>query len=79
MGQVVMKADLTGGADELFDDKMYRLAESRDFTKALLDHLINLPTVTKPVKLFVKQRAKTAVAGEVKFTQDMSREIPVKE
>lgn len=76
MQQAVVEAYLTGGADEIFDDQMYKLVESQEFRRGLVQHLIKSLTVAFPVTCFEKQQARKAVAIEAMLRQDMSREIP---
>lgn len=43
------------------------MAKFRDITQHLIHQLIQLPTITVPVALMVKQNAKNAVAHEENF------------
>lgn len=54
-------------ADELLDEKTYKLHESLDFEQDLFCHIIKPSTFTVPLTRFANQRARTAVAGEAKF------------
>lgn len=73
--QAYLKTFLFGDADDLLDEKMYRLAESKSFIQGLVHHLIQLSTSTVPVARFLGQQAKKAVASEARFRQDMSRRL----
>lgn len=64
-------------ADEFSNDKMYKLAEFRDYIHGLVRYPRKPSTLLAPVSRFVKQEAETPVGSETKFRQDMSREIPV--
>lgn len=78
MEQATVKTFFTR-VDELLDDETYKLAQFQDFTQGLVRNLIKSSTFTKPVGHFVKQQPEEAVASETRFSQDMSREISVKE
>lgn len=79
MELVAVKAFFTRGADELFGDKLYKLAKSRDFKQSLVHYLIKSSTLAAPVILLVKQQNKKAIADEAKIRQDVGRDITVKE
>lgn len=55
--QAVVKAFFNKRADELRNDKMYKLAESHDTTQGLVRHLINLSAFTVSVARVVIQQA----------------------
>lgn len=74
-----MKAFFTRGADELLDDKMWKLTESKEFTQGLSRYQIISSTFEELVTQFVEQQADKAVASETIFKQDMSPDVPVKE
>lgn len=77
MEQTAVNAFFTGRAVYLLDYNMYKLAESQDFTRGVVRHLIKYSTFTVPVTRFVKQQAEQAVASEAKFRQNRSPGIPV--
>lgn len=79
MEQVAVNAFLTGGADELLDDKMYKPAESQDFTQGFVHHLLKSSTFTMTVSRFVKQQTEKSFASIAKSRQYVSQELPVKE
>lgn len=63
--QAAVKAIHFGGADNLINDKIDRLAESKKLFQSVTTHLMQLPTFTTPVTCLVKQHAKVAVANEM--------------
>lgn len=62
MVQAAVKAFLSGEADELLDDKMYKHAESQDFPQSLVRYILKSSTLTVPVTRNAEQQAKTADA-----------------
>lgn len=80
--EVIERADSKGffnrRADELFDKKVYKFSESRDFSQCLVRHVFKSSTSTVPVIRFVKLQAEIAVAvkrslGDVTFRQYLPR------
>lgn len=64
--RAAVKAFITGGANELLGDTIYRLSRSEDFTQALVGQLITSSTFTAPVACFVRKQPEKFVAGEAK-------------
>lgn len=53
--EAAAKSLFTERAEELLDDKVYKLVESRDFTQCLVHHLMKSSTFTVLVSRFAKQ------------------------
>lgn len=67
--QAAFKVFFTGSANELFDQKMYKLAKYQNIKQDLVRHLIKTSTFTVLTTPFVKQKAVRTVPSEKKFRQ----------
>lgn len=79
LAQEGVNAFLTEGAEELFDEKMYRLAEIQDYKQDFFRHLINSSTITVLAVGFVQKQTEKSVASQAGCTQENIRELIVKE
>lgn len=68
----------TGGADQLFHNKVPTFAEFQDFTQQFIRHPIKSSAFTISVTRLVKQWAKIDFASEAKFRKDNIRELPLR-
>lgn len=65
--QIAVKYFIIGGAAELLDEKMGKLAESQDFSYSIVRHPGKSSTCTAPARLFMKEQAEKAVASKYNF------------
>lgn len=78
MEQASVKAFLTAVASKLLDDKTCTLAESQEFTEGFVRHLVQPSTLKVPVACFVTGKCEKGVTTEVRFREELSRELHVK-
>lgn len=67
MKQAAVKTFFSEGPDEVFDDKMHKLAEPHNFTQELPGRLIRSFPFTVPVARIITQRAEKVVPGAAEF------------
>lgn len=75
--QVIIRAVVTRGADELLDLKNYKLFDSQDFTGNHLRYPIKSTVFTVPVIYFAKQQTEKVDTVEVKFTQETIERVHI--